>query len=221
MRGDGAHSHPGQRQSQGAARGRQHEALGQELPGQARLAGADRRADRDLALARLGPGQQQVGDVGARHQQQERDRAEDEQERLARGPPNLVFEGNRERLEPHLLRVNALARQVGRQALELRRRALRRGAPDERRRRVVPVVAVRQLLRVELFRNPDLRRLVGVHGEVGRESEASRHHADDVPGDAVELDHAVEDPGVAAVTALPEAVPENDDRRPAGQVLGL
>ena len=48
-------------------------ALGQHLPKQPSLAGAERRADRELAISARRPHQQQVGDVGARDQKDQQD----------------------------------------------------------------------------------------------------------------------------------------------------
>ena len=55
---------------------REHETLGHELPNHARARGAKRGADRDLALAGGASRQQKIGDVRARDQQHERDRAQ-------------------------------------------------------------------------------------------------------------------------------------------------
>ena len=88
VRGDPAHAGPGDGEAEQGTRAGQDEALGQELPDEPRLPRADRRAHRDLALAPLGPGEQQVRDVGARHQEQEPDRAEDEGS-ARRAPPRI------------------------------------------------------------------------------------------------------------------------------------
>ena len=58
-----------------AAGERQHDALGQQLADDAAAAGADRRADRDLAPPAGRAHQQQVRDVRARDQQHEADGA--------------------------------------------------------------------------------------------------------------------------------------------------
>jgi hypothetical protein len=91
----------------------------------------------------------------------------------------------------------------------------------QRRGAVVAVVAVRELLRVELHGHPDLRRLGGVHREVGRKREAPRHDADDPPRLPVQLDDLSEDVRVSAEAVLPDGVGEDGDGRSAGDVLVL
>ena len=136
-----------------AARDREDEALGQELPRQPRLAGADRGAHRDLALPALGPREQQVGDVGAGHQQQEEDGAEDEDERAPRAAADLLLDRNREGLEAHLRPDRRPGASGSPRASSAPRSRARPSRPrDERRRRVVAVVAVGDLLRVDLQR---------------------------------------------------------------------
>ena len=63
------------------AGGVEHERLGDQLPHETGAAGAERGADGNLALARRRAGEEQVGHVGARDQQNEADGAEDEQQR--------------------------------------------------------------------------------------------------------------------------------------------
>ena len=67
----------------GAAGEAQEHALGQELADEPPAAGPQRGADRDLARARRGAGEQQVGDVGAGDEQHEADRAQQEEESRA------------------------------------------------------------------------------------------------------------------------------------------
>ena len=66
-----------------AGRGRQRreqQALGEQLPHQPRAAAAERRAHRELALARRRPHEQQVRDVRARNQHHEAHRAHERQD---------------------------------------------------------------------------------------------------------------------------------------------
>ena len=66
----------GERGADGAADQRDDQRLRHQLPGHAPGFGAEREADRQLLLPRLGAHQEQVGDVRARDQQHEADRAE-------------------------------------------------------------------------------------------------------------------------------------------------
>ncbi len=75
-----------------AAAGRQHEALGRELPQEPRAAGAERAAHRHLALARGRAREEQVRDVRARDQQHEADRHEQRHERPPRVLDDVVLE---------------------------------------------------------------------------------------------------------------------------------
>ena len=66
----------GEGEADHAADRRQHDALGEELGEEATSGRAHRRTDRHFALPRRAAREQQVGDVGARDQQHEPDRAE-------------------------------------------------------------------------------------------------------------------------------------------------
>ena len=218
-RGPGCPPRRAPRPSSGARR-REHEALGQELSRQPPLPGADRGAHGDLALAPFGPREQQVGDVGAGHEHQEPDGAEDEHERPARAAADLFLDGNGEGLEAHLASDTvpcsvSAAVTIFSSALALsRRRALL-----QLRRAVVAVAAVVGRCGIDLRGDVELGRLGRVDREVGRQREAAGRDAHDAAGHAVELDRAPEDVRVSAVAVLPEPVSENDDGRAAVAIL--
>ena len=69
---------------------RDRQALGEHLPHQLRTAGANRRADGELAAARRGADDEQVGDVGARDQQHEGNRAHQRQDRRTHAADEVV-----------------------------------------------------------------------------------------------------------------------------------
>ena len=71
----------GEDEPERAAREREHDRLGEELPDDARAARAERRAHRDLLAAPERPREDEVGDVGAGDQQHEADRAEQHEQR--------------------------------------------------------------------------------------------------------------------------------------------
>ena len=81
--------------------------LRQQLPRDPRTSGAERRAHRDLTLARRRACQQQVGDVRQRDQQQDPDRAEQQVERRARVADQRL--GQRHCLEAPVCRDRAAA----------------------------------------------------------------------------------------------------------------
>ena len=73
-----------------------------ELP----ASGAERRAQRQLALATQRPRERQAGDVGAREQQDERGRADEHQQHRPRVAGELLQERHGVRLEPVARRVD-------------------------------------------------------------------------------------------------------------------
>ena len=113
-----------EQQSGGAADRREHDALGDQLANDAPAVAADRGAHRQLALARRGAHQQQVGDVRARDQQHEHHRAHQRHElRPHVGDQVFVHRLDAEVGVGRLLDRKSRA-QVGGQAIELRLRLL-------------------------------------------------------------------------------------------------
>ena len=84
-----------QHRAERAAGEREHDPLGQELPQQPPAPGAERRADRELALPRLGAGEHQVRQVGARDEQHEPHRALQHPERRAEAADEVVLQPDR------------------------------------------------------------------------------------------------------------------------------
>ena len=81
-----------ERGAERAAGERQHDPFGQELPQQPPASGAERRADRELPLPRLGARQQQVGEIGAGDEQHEPDRALQHPQRRADAADEVVLQ---------------------------------------------------------------------------------------------------------------------------------
>ena len=82
-----------------AAGDRQQQALLEHLPHYARLAGAERHADGDLALARRRARQQQVRQVGAGDEQHQQHRSAQNQQRRAQVAGDAPLQGGGE--NPH------------------------------------------------------------------------------------------------------------------------
>ena len=80
------------RQPGEAAGGREHQAFGEHLAHQPAALGAKRGAHADLALARGASRQQQVGDVDARDEQHERDRADQREQRRPQLADHLLLQ---------------------------------------------------------------------------------------------------------------------------------
>ena len=112
-------------QAESAADQREHQALGQELAQEAGAAGADRGAQRHLALARRGAGEQQARDVGAGDQQHEGDRAEQHHDRGPDRADHVIAVGDDVDAEALLVGIALLDRGVDAAELGLRLRELR------------------------------------------------------------------------------------------------
>ena len=200
-----------------------------ELTEKPQAAGAERRADGDLAATGAATREQQVGHVGARDQQDEPDgRQQDDQ-----AGPHRAEDDGRERLDEHAPRrvLGELPFEVrgnrGQLFLDRVGRSARSPEHEERMRRSRPRLG--RLLEgqpdVDSRACPAIRerpRIVGgaqhlKHTEVG----ASRHDPDDGVGAIVQGDCAADRRGVAVERSRPEAVTENDvGRTPRPRVLG-
>ena len=124
-------------QAEGRATERQHHALGDQLPDQPGGSRADRRPQGQFAQPRVAADEQQVRDVRAGDQQQERDGSHQDPQRRTHPATNLLVDGHGERAEPHRLGIKALLGPSPRQRAQLlgrRRRGLARRQHRRRRR---------------------------------------------------------------------------------------
>ena len=178
-----------------------------------RRTATERDPHRELALAVRRAGQKEVGHIGARQQEDEGDRAEEESERRAParrhrfgrrhdhgGPTGIRFgvrlsESRRDQLQ---LRLRVRGRDPGRQSADDLKATLRPGA---------------ELRGVEGERVPQ-----GDRGLV-REAEALGHHTDDLVRLSIKRQRAPNDLGVAAEPAGPEVVTQYHDPIPTGGLL--
>ena len=169
VRDDSLHRGVREDQADGAAdRGEQH-ALGQHLADQPRRAGAERRADRQLACADRPAREHQVGDVRARHQQDERDGGEEQLQRRARRSDNPLLQ--RTDADTHVrigVRIPLLEilRDAMHLVLRLRQRHARLQPRDDTQ--IVRPPRARDALRRPSHRHPDVQRRV-VEAEVRRQ----------------------------------------------------
>jgi hypothetical protein len=180
--------------------------LGDELAQQPRAAGAKRAADGKLAVPRVGPREEQVGEVRAcdeqdegdgrlQHPQRGADVADDIRLQVVDPKAVALAIGN-------VLRLRELL-PASQQPLEvcpcvLDRHARLRPADEIQE---VPATAARRL-RVDCQRQPQLDFLI-VHIEAGR------HHTDYSRACAVDLQDATEDGGVAVEAGTPQLVRED------------
>ena len=77
--------------------------LRHQLPGHLPRFGAERQANRQLLLARLGAHQEQVGDVRARDEQHEADGAEQNPQHVADVADDIDVERTHQRSEPRIV----------------------------------------------------------------------------------------------------------------------
>ena len=203
QRDDGANRAEGEEHAERAAGEGEQDALGQELAQQPAAAGANRHPDRHLARPRRAAGQLQVGDVGARDEEQERDRAE---QQLQAGP----------HLSARDRHVQIIAQPGGEALLGKRRRLLEREALVER---------------AELLFGDDLRytgrqphdgidpRHIRARGREREPeplapipAEARRHHADNRVRATVQSKRPADRRGAPLEQPQPQLVAQHDDR---------
>ena len=196
----------GHRETGEAARASQEEALHRQLPDDLPPGGAQREPDRELVRTLRRPRNQEVGDVGARDEEDDRHGAGQRQvdqpdvragrpvvERLHDGADVLVRGGM---LRPELLGDGAylgpglLDCRAGTQASDGGQRA--------------EVTAIEDLGRAE--RLPEVR--------PERETDPFGHHADDGRGLAVDAHDAADDPRVSPVAVAPHV--KGEDHRSVG-----
>ena len=88
----GRHTYPGEKDPTATAQNRKHRALGHEVAEDVVPAGPHSRSYRDLPLPGFRPHQYQVRDVGARDQQNEADRAQQDPKGLGEVADDGLFE---------------------------------------------------------------------------------------------------------------------------------
>ena len=185
--GKGAERHgadPGEQQADRAGEERQDDALGQGLADEARPGRAERGAHGVLGASRGGAGEDEIGDVRARDQQDEPDRPEQQPQGSFGGPADDAI-GQRvgDDAERGVGRRILLAELRG-DGVHLGARRLDRGPWRQAAEDDEPIGAAGpfvELVRPEEERLPEL--------DVGRRQlELGRHHADDLDVGAVQLD---------------------------------
>ena len=188
----------------------QHERLGEQLPREAPARGAEGRPQGHLARARRGAGQQQVGDVRAGDQQDQRHGAKGgERRNLHLVRREIVPQ------RPHV-RAPALVLGVGR-GEPVRHGAQLFARPLDRHTRLEPPEKL-QIPRapgriVRKWRQRDVRHLQEGEVHVGRQ------HADDRVRPAVDADGPTDDGRIGLVAAPPELIGQDDDRSGARLVV--
>jgi hypothetical protein len=201
-------------QTERAGDQREQHALDEQLPDDLPAARADRHADADLRGPTRRAREQQVGHVGTRDEQHERDRAHQRPEHEL----CLRREDHRHQRFRHgrqiLVRVGVRPRQLGADTGQFRARLfVRHAVTDSSEREVVP-----RLPRLLTERRRELRRREPDLLLLG-EPEALRHDADDGRRHAVQANRRAEHAGIAAVSLLPHGVGQHHHRRPSGTIV--
>ena len=181
----------------------EHQAFGQRLPDEPRALRPERDAQGHLLPPSDGAGHEQVGNVHARDQQHDRHRAEQQQ----KGRPGLANHRGAQRARAvvgALVRRRVLPLHLARERRELHVRLLRRHARLEARDSEHPAaLPFGRRGRRQPHRDDD----VGLR--IGREAEARRRDADDLPQRRTEVDRPADHPRVAAESLLPGVVAED------------
>ena len=192
---------------------REHRALDEQLPDDAAAAGADRRANRDFALADRRARQQHIGDVAAGDDEQEADRAEERIERAAELAHHPVDDGNDAEAEAGRVVVRPLGGAPRADHVQLRfgfgggHTGAEVGLERTRPARCLRIVAA-----LHRRRQPQI-------GDVPLE--ARRHHPDDSVGLAVQHQRAADHARIGTEACHPGAVVHDGDRRRAGRHVAI
>ncbi len=198
---------------------RDQERLGHQLPGHLLRFGAERQPDRQLLLARFGAHEEEIGDIRARDEQDQGDRAEENPQHLADVADDIDVEWPDERAKPRL--VEHLLGEALRQLEALRQRrqqaldvgvGLRDGDAglEPREPSVIEPCRVNGLA-IEFHRHD--------HERVGaQELEILGQHADHLAGGAIHRQALTDGRGTGAERALP--VPDETPSRPSDRSAG-
>ena len=182
--------------------------------------GADRGADCDLAAARFGAGQEEIGNVDAGDEEHEGDGAEEDQHGPADGVNHVVLKARED--DGMVIGIEGMAGTGGglRGVLHVARQfGLGLGKADAVAQTSEQVKAVAAAAagagRVDLYRDPKFGGVKLARGE----DEAGGHDADNAAGCPVEADVAAQDAAVGAEGTLPEAVGKDGVARDARLVV--
>ncbi len=205
----------GERQTGGASGQSQHDAFREGLPHEPPARSAKGCAHGELPAAGPRAGEQQVGEVGARDQEDHADGAgQDPQGTL--GVADDVVEKRHEVGGEALVLVGVRGGEPLHRRGELGPRRRRRRAGRQAQDRAEEVGSAR--LRCHRVRDPDRHEDVGVRL---RQAELGRENADDGVGLAAERDRAADDRRIARPLALPETVGQSHDALTALAVVVL
>ncbi len=215
QRGERARRPECQQQSADRADEGERQAFGQHLAHQSAAIGADRRAQRQLAQASSASREQQVGHVGACHEQHQSDRSG--QQRKHR--PCLTDHRVEQRCDEDAL-IGIADREVALEAsgdgVEFGARLLDRHAvlqPGDAANKMAAAIGLRG---TEAVGREDVGAALGIDLDV---TIARRQHADDSCGPRVQRDRSADDRRIGAEAAAPEAIAQDDCHLGIGRVV--
>ena len=201
---------------------RQQQPFRGELPDQLAQPRSQRFANRDLALPRLGPRQQQIGHIDAGDQQDECDRTHQRPQRGAYIAHDFVLQKiSNDRMDIRAERMILLADAVSRLLhvsrdfiLRVEQRDTRFQTPNEVQKMAAALTRVGQ---AQLQRRPQFRRIEFAW----RKRKASRHDARNGAVSPINLHHAPDHRRIARESPLPQGVRNHrNGRRTLDVVLG-
>ena len=214
----------GNRHSERPAGARQQQALGQHLPEKTPDAGAERGADGEFPFPGRSAREQQIRNVDAADQKNQRHRGEHQLEAVARTTGDLILKRNHRREEIDFLRC--LAGQTRLRRVQFGQRlSLGSARPQPGDARKIEIAQGVQLVRSHRKRLPQLRPVGGDGHPVEladlRKVEVGGEYSDDFVRLPIEQDLAPDDAWVGGKSAFPELVAQHDDAVAPGLVLFL
>ena len=214
-----AHPRPREEQPERASRAAQDRALRERELHQVPPPRAERRAHGDLAAPCIGAREDQVRDVRAGEEEQQRHRRGQHEQRAFGTSRDLIRHRERECRVVHVLGIRPLLRELLRERGQLARRAGHGRARLETRHLVQIMAAMVVRAEIDPHRLHDLHRLRAL--ELERELEAARqdpHHQLRPP---VHIDIAPHERWIAAEAPLPQVVAEHYDGGAVRHILRL
>ena len=192
-----------QQQACDTGNGREHDGLHESLAHQPRPAGAERHLDRRLSRTCGRTGQQQVGDVRARHKQDERDERDEQFQSPSNVRGRLHLRERKHLRPPVVVNLRIAGSQTPDRRLQFATRRVGGHAPAQPAEYPQIVTRTGAARRARIERQPDAR--------IDGESETRRHDADHRPRPAIEPDRPSDDGVIAAEAPPPERIADDSD----------
>ncbi len=210
--------HESESDAQEATQDSEGGALEEELPRQSSPAGSERRSERELLLAAVGPDEKKVGHVGTGDQEHEPHRAQEDPEHFTHVADDVLFEGMDVGTEVGLLHhresqaFREFLRPDGDHARHVGVGLLETHAGLQSSDALIAEVSHLELGAVELLGEKQV-------GAVAEKSEISRENADDLPALCVDDEATSENGRIATEMPLPVGVTQNHGERISRRIV--